>query len=120
MFNYSDDSIHEINTSKPITENNSISLGAMKECSVVLDQLDPSQVSNLDTDTSSTTTESLVSLVQSKYSTSTSSNDVFYVADSDEEAVTCSNGLTNAATSTSGSIHVRRMSVLMMAKNSNN
>lgn len=116
MSNYSDNSVHGTNPTKP-TADNFISLDAIKECSVVLEQLDSSQVSNLAT--SSTSTESLDSLVKSECSTLKSSNDVFYVADSDEEMAPFSNGLKSAPTSKSSSIHVRRMSVLMMTKNTN-
>lgn len=115
MYSYSDDSIYGINSSKPITADNPISLDAVKECSIVLERLDASQICNLKSTTSSTLNESRDSLVHRERSTSTSSNEVIYIADSDEETATYSNGPTNAAeTSSSNSIHVRRMSELMM------
>lgn len=78
MYQPSDDNIYGSNLLKP--------RDAMKECAVILERLSSVQASNLNTATcSSYSTTSTESLYQSKSSTSTQSNQVFYVADSDEE-----------------------------------
>lgn len=113
MYQPGDDNIHESKLPKPTTANEPMKIQTL-ECSVVLERISCTPASNLNTVTS-TSTETLN---QSESSSSMSSNHVFYVADSDEEEATKgSNDLTNANAITSKPIHLRRMSVLMMAPN---